>query len=461
MSIKLFNTLTQKNELFTPINPSKVQMYVCGPTVNDRAHIGNARSIVIYDILYRLLATEYGISHVQYVRNITDVDDKINAAAKKNSVPIKELTAKVIGHFNEDMAELNCLTPNIEPKATEHIEDMIKMIEVLIKNGHAYVANKHVYFDVSSDANYGKIAGRNLNEMIAGSRIEVNHDKKSPGDFVLWKPKDEDDDPSSIFQSPWGDGRPGWHIECSAMSTKYFGADFDIHGGGIDLIFPHHTNEIAQSCACHKGSSYARYWVHNGFLTVNGEKMSKSLGNFFTVRDLLDQGMRGETIRYVYLASHYRKPLNWTDKAADDAKKALDSFYRIIENHDVKSAASSIEPRIYAALCEDLNTSEALGIMHDMVKQYNKSSEDSERERIAHNLYAAGKLLGLFYTPSWFNKEAIDVDTEAQINELIALRTQAKQNKDWQQADKIREQLKSMGVAIEDGADGVTSWRRV
>lgn len=460
MSIKLFNTLTQKNELFSPIDPSKVKMYVCGPTVNDRAHIGNARSIVIYDVLYRLLVAEYGASHVQYVRNITDVDDKINAAAKKNGVPIKELTAKVIGQFNEDMADLNCLPPNIEPKATEHIQDMIKMIEILISNGHAYIANNHVYFAVSSDANYGKIAGRNLEEMIAGSRIEVNQDKKAPEDFVLWKPKDEDDDPSSIFQSPWGEGRPGWHIECSAMSTKYFGADFDIHGGGIDLIFPHHTNEIAQSCSCYKGSRYARYWVHNGFLTVNGEKMSKSLGNFFTMRDLLDQGMSGETIRYVYLASHYRKPLNWTQKAADDGKKALDSFYRVIENHSLSDGGKT-ESRVYAALCDDLNTSEALGIMHDMVRQYNKAPDNNQKEQIAHDLYSAGKLLGLFYTPSWFNKEAVDADTEAKINELIALRASAKQNKDWHEADKIREQLKSMGVAIEDGASGGTSWRMV
>lgn len=459
MSIKLFNTLTQKSELFAPLDPKRVQMYVCGPTVYDRPHIGNARSIVIYDVLYRLLVAEYGQDQVQYVRNITDVDDKINAAAKKNNVSIKALTAKVIEQFNEDTAALNCLPPNIEPKATEHIDDMIKMIEILIRNGSAYVANHHVYFAVSSDANYGKLAGRNLDEMIAGSRIEVNHDKRAPEDFVLWKPKDEDDDPSSVFKSPWGDGRPGWHIECSAMSTKYFGADFDIHGGGIDLIFPHHTNEVAQSCACYKGSSYAKYWVHNGFLTVNGEKMSKSLGNFFTVRDLLDQGVSGEVIRYVYLASHYRKPLNWTQKAADDAKKALDSFYRVIESHAVEGDA--VEPRVHAALCEDLNTSEALGLMHDMVKQYNKSSDAREKEQIAKNLHSAGKLVGLFYTPAWFNKEAIDADTEAQINELISLRASAKQSKDWQQADKIREQLKSMGVAIEDGVDGVTSWRRV
>ena len=458
MTIKLFNSLSQQLEEFKPLDKSKIRVYVCGPTVYDHPHIGNARSVVIYDILYRVLIEEYGSDKVLYVRNITDVDDKINTAAKKSKISIKELTATMIEHFNEDVRALNCLKPNIEPKATEHIAEMTHMISTLVSNKNAYISNSHVYFDVSSFKDYGKLSGRNIDELVAGSRIEVSQDKKSPEDFVLWKPADEDDDVSSIFDSPWGKGRPGWHIECSAMSTKYLGQNFDIHGGGIDLIFPHHTNEIAQSCACYKDSNYANYWVHNGFLTVDGEKMSKSLGNFFTVRELLNQGIEGEVIRYAYLLTHHRKPLNWTQKSLEDAKKALDSFYRVMQNHQFEVSKTTPDERIVDALHNDLNTPEALGIMHDIVKTYNKATGAAAKQKIAENLYKTGILLGLFYSTAdkWFK-----VSDDANITALIDQRAQAKKEKDWLKADEIRKELHNMGITLEDHPDGTTSWRKV
>ncbi len=460
MALKLFNSLSQKLEVFIPINQENIGVYVCGPTVYDRPHIGNARSVVVYDILYRVLSYVYGKEKVSYIRNITDVDDKINIAAKKAKIPIRELTSTMIEYFNQDMSSLNCLKPTIEPRATDHIMEIINMIDKLIQNGSAYHANGHVYFSVASSKNYGELSGRKIEELIAGSRIEISTYKRSPEDFVLWKPASKDDDVSSIFDSPWSKGRPGWHIECSAMSTKYLGKDFDIHGGGIDLIFPHHTNEIAQSCACYKNSSYAKYWVHNGFVTVDGDKMSKSLGNFFTVQDLLKKNIRGESIRYVYLATHYRKPLNWTQKTLDDAKKSLDSFYRVLQAQsanlqNLEREQLCIDDEVKDALYDDLNTPAVLGYMHETLKAYNKATNEKKQLELSIKLYNTGVLLGLFATTpdKWFK-----IDSNPEVVKLIEQRSIAKKNKCWQDADEIRSKLTGMGIVLEDHPDGTTSW---
>lgn len=453
MAIKLYNNLVKEKQIFTPLREDNITMYVCGPTVYERPHIGNARSTVVYDLLFRLLRHQYGADKVTYVRNITDVDDKINNAAKARKISIAALTKEVIGYFNEDLAALNCLKPNIEPKATEHIAEMIAIIEILLSKGNAYIADNHVYFSVASFKDYTKLSGRTLEDLVAGSRIDVNENKKHPADFVLWKPADEDDDPSAIFSSPWGDGRPGWHIECSAMSTKYLGHNFDIHGGGVDLIFPHHTNEIAQSCACFEHSSYAKYWIHNGFLTVNGEKMSKSLGNFFSVKELLDKNIPGEVIRYVLLATHYRKPLNWNDKSVLDAQKSLDSFYRVLE--DAKAITEPVDiTEIIDEISDDLNVPSAFSKLHALVKEYNKTKD----KILAAKLYQAGKLLGFFEkTPAqWFDNES-----NTEIDNLVEQRVQAKKDKNWALADDIRNQLKAQNITLEDHPDGSSTWRKL
>ncbi|MFN7610588.1 MAG: cysteine--tRNA ligase, partial [bacterium] len=336
MTLRLTNTLTRREEIFTPIDPAHVKMYVCGPTVYARPHLGTARSVVVYDMLYRLLRHEYG--EVRYVRNITDVDDKINAAATERGITIQALTAEVTAQFHADMEALGVLRPDVEPKATEHIAQMITLIETLIARGFAYEAQGHVLFDVQRDKDYGVLSRRSVEDMLAGARVEVAPYKKYAGDFVLWKPVSDKDDPSSVFDSPWGKGRPGWHIECSAMSAAHLGREFDIHGGGADLMFPHHENEIAQSTCAHPESRYARFWVHNGFLTVNGEKMSKSLGNFITVHDLLQRGVKGEVIRFALMSTRYNEPLDWTEKLLGDAAKVMDRMYR-------QSAESRVESR--------------------------------------------------------------------------------------------------------------------
>jgi len=459
-TLKFYNTLSRKLETFTPLSAKQVTMYVCGPTVYDRPHIGNGRSIVIYDVLYRLLIQNYGKDRVLFIRNITDVDDKINTAAKRERISIKELTTRVINWFNADTAALNCLHPNLEPKVTEHMPDIISMISRLIESKNAYVLNRHVYFAVSSFQNYGKLAGKDLDKLIAGSRVEVNENKKDPADFVLWKPADNDDDASSIFDSPWGRGRPGWHIECSVMSTKYLGESFDIHGGGIDLIFPHHTNEIAQSCACYPGSDYAKYWIHNGFLKVEDKKMSKSLGNFITLDELLAKGMEGEVIRFVYLTTHYRKPLNWTHNSLIESKKSLDSFYRILEQHNESDLNGKPNEDILSSLCNDLNTPKAIAGLHDLAKQYNTTGTQTEKLAIASQLYTSGQLLGLFFNSPkrWFhNTDACD---EKEIVQLIDARTEAKLARNWAEADKIRGQLKEKGIALEDHENGKTTWKK-
>ncbi len=458
MTINLYNSFTKTKQKFTPIDSKLVTMYVCGPTVYDRPHIGNARSTVVYDLLYRLLTYTYGQKQVLYVRNITDVDDKICDAAKERRISIDNLTKEMIEYFEHDMQALNCLSPNIEPKATEHINEMIDIITTLIEKNHAYIANNHVYFDVRSYKNYTNLSGRSLDELIAGSRVDVSENKKHSADFVLWKPAEANDDASAIFDSPWGKGRPGWHIECTAMSTKYLGQDFDIHGGGVDLIFPHHTNEIAQSCSCFEHSNYAKFWVHNGFLTVNGEKMSKSLGNFFTVNELLEKKVAGETIRYILIATHYRKPLNWNDKARADAQKTLDNFYRIIEFKHGDPIDQQYIDKIQQKLSDDLNSPEALATLHAIAKDFHKTNDQNEKIRLANTLYKAGQLLGFFNKkPSeWFGQD----DDQLIISE-IEERKKAKLDKNWTLADKIRHSLKAKGVMIEDLPNGITTWRRV
>jgi len=444
MTIHLHNTLSRKKDALVPINEKKIRMYVCGPTVYDRPHLGNARSVVVYDVLYRLLCQTYGKEHVTYARNITDVDDKINAAAKANGEPISALTDRVTGWFHEDMAALNCLRPNVEPKATEHIPQMIRIIESLITHGNAYVSEGHVLFAVNSYKDYGQLSGRKLDDLIAGARVEVEGYKKHPGDFVLWKPADEGDDASSVFDSPWGKGRPGWHIECSAMSSEYLGDHFDIHGGGADLMFPHHENEIAQSCCATPGSQFANMWVHNGFLTVNGEKMSKSLGNFTTVKDLLDKGIHGEVIRLAFLMTKYNEPLDWNDKLLHDAKIMLDKWYRVISTPpETWENYTGLFDTFFESLCDDLNTPKAISWMH--VAQ-------------PKELVIMGDLLGLLQQdPSaWFKGDGDDAAIQAQIDARIA----AKKAKDWALADKIRKELSEAGIVLEDRPDGTTDWRK-
>lgn len=455
--MKLYNTLSDKLEDFVPAEEGRVKMYVCGPTIYDRPHIGNARSILVYDLLYRILNHLYGKDNVTYVRNITDIDDKINTRAIELGITIRELTEKTYEEFQSDISYLNCMNPSHEPRATEHVDNIIEIINRLLENGHAYISENHVYFDVTSDRNYGKLSGRSLDDMIAGSRVAVSENKKHPGDFVLWKPASKNDDISSIFASPWGDGRPGWHIECSAMSKNFLGENFDIHGGGADLIFPHHTNEIAQSTCAFKDSSYAKYWVHNGFLTVDGEKMSKSLGNFVTLGDFIDQGIKGEVIRCLLLGTHYRKPLDYNEKALYDAKETMNYLYRALENLDIEDI--SVPDEFVEFLKDDLNISLAISYIRDLAKQINKTEDLREKNKYGSILKACGNLLGILEEnpKSWFESDKkLDVD---HINSLIEKRKQAKVNKDWQIADQIRNELKNMGIEIEDHPDGTSSWR--
>ena len=436
--IKLSNTLKRTVEDFQPIDPTHVKMYVCGPTVYARPHIGNARSVVVYDVLARLLRYDY--PKLTFVRNITDVDDKINAAATERGITIQALTAEVTQQFHDDMGALNCLAPDVEPRATEHIAQMIALIESLIASGFAYEANGHVLFRVQKDPQYGVLSRRSVKDMIAGARVEVAPYKEYAGDFVLWKPASEKDDASSKFESPWGVGRPGWHIECSAMAATHLGHDFDIHGGGSDLMFPHHENEIAQSTCAHPGSHYAHYWVHNGFLTVDGEKMSTSLGNFITVHDLLSRGVKGEVIRFALLSTRYNEPLDWSDKLLDDSEKVLDRLYR---HQAAPAGAGKVDATILEALRDNLNTPKALAILQTL-----------EGEA----LIASAHFLGLLEQTSekWFQGEGEDT---AWIDAEIEKRNAAKKARDFATSDAIRDALKAKGILLEDSAKG-TIWRK-
>lgn len=440
------NTLTRRLEAFSPIDPSHVRMYVCGPTVYDLAHLGNARPLgVVFDMLARLLRLLY--PRVTYVRNVTDVDDKINVRAVESGEPIAAITARTLADFHTDMAALGALPPDEEPRATEHIPEMITVIERLIESGHAYEAQGHVLFAVKTDPDYGSLSGRSPEELLAGARVDVAPYKRDPGDFVLWKPSTPD---LPGWNSPWGRGRPGWHVECSAMSWRYLGETFDIHGGGSDLIFPHHENERAQSLCAFPGSHFARYWMHNGMLLVNGEKMSKSLGNFFTVRDILAKAP-GEAIRLLLLRTHYRAELDFTDAGLEEARKELDRFYRALERTPSEPAPSLPKP-VLDALCDDLNTPLAIAHMRVLAD----AALTGDRVAAA-GLRATGDVLGILQqTPeAWFRG---GIDTAA-IESAIAERVAARKARDFARADKIRADLVARGIVLEDAAAG-TTWRK-
>jgi len=460
MGLVLHNTLTRRKEPFTPLDPNRVGMYVCGPTVYDLAHIGNARPVVVFDVLYRLLKRAY--PSVRYVRNITDVDDKIIEAARASGEPIDALTERTERAFHEDMAALGALEPDVEPHATAHIPQMLAMIEKLVEAGHAYAADGHVLFSVPSMADYGALSRRDRDEMIAGARVEVAPYKKDPADFVLWKPSAPD---QPGWDSPWGRGRPGWHLECSAMSATHLGETFDIHGGGQDLIFPHHENEIAQSRCAHGGAPFVRYWVHNGYVVVEGEKMSKSLGNFFTVRDLLDEAP-GEAIRLALLGTHYRQPLDFTRDGLRQARAALDRLYGALRHAAMAAAAADpgdVAPpaALVAALEDDLNTPRAIGVLHALAGALNKETDPAEKARRAAELTAGGALLGLLQADpeTWFQGAGEGALADDEIEALIAKRDRARADKDFAEADRIRDDLADRGVLLEDGPDG-TTWRR-
>jgi cysteinyl-tRNA synthetase len=449
----LYNTLTRRKEAFEPLDASDVRMYVCGPTVYDLPHIGNARPVVVFDVLYRVLRATYGAGHVRYVRNITDVDDKINAAAKAQGVTIRDLTERTAAEFRHDAEALLALPPDLEPRATDHIAPMIAMIERLIRSSHAYEAEHHVLFDVASAPDYGRLSHRSRVEMIAGARVEIAPYKRDPADFVLWKPSPEG---LPGWESPWGRGRPGWHIECSAMGEAHLGETFDIHGGGLDLIFPHHENEIAQSAAAHGGKPLARYWLHNGFVTVDGEKMAKSEGNFVTIRDVLDAAP-GEAARYALLTSHYRDPLDWTAERLTQARNALDRFYLALRGDAAADADLAPDVDVQAALEDDLNTPLALTALHEISAALNKAADD-EKARLKGALRASGALLGLLQQePEAWLKGADGGD--ADVDALIAARNAARHARDFAAADRIRTELAIRGIVLEDGPQG-TTWRR-
>jgi len=457
VGLVLYNTLTRKKEPFAPLDPANVRMYVCGPTVYDFAHVGNARPVVVFDTLFRLLRRAYGADRVTYVRNITDVDDKIIKAAAENNEPIDHLTKRTTQAFHEDMAALGALPPTEEPRATQHIPGMIWMIERLIESGHAYPAEGHVLFSVATKSDYGKLSRRDRDEMIAGARVEVAPYKKDPADFVLWKPSTPE---QPGWESPWGRGRPGWHLECSVMSESFLGESFDIHGGGLDLVFPHHENEIAQSECAHGGRQFVRYWLHNGYVTVEGEKMSKSLGNFFTVRQLLEEGHRGEAIRLALLSAHYRQPLDFSRDALKASKQALDRFYTALrETGDVKAEAGEIPVEIAAALEDDLNTPLALSALHECSTALNKAKHESAKAALKSALLAGGAALGLLQgnPVEWFKSGTED---ERAIGDLISARNAARNAKNFAEADRIRKELEDMGVILEDRPGGKTEWRR-
>lgn len=454
--IYLHNTLKQRKDKFIPIDANNVRMYVCGPTVYDKAHLGNAKTPVVYDVLYRLLCYVYGKEHVTYVSNITDVDDKILNKHKETGKSIREITEQTYNWYIDDMKKLNVLSPNYRPRATEYIPEMIKLVELLLKNGHAYIADKQVLFDVDSMPNYGFLSGRSMKEMVAGARVEIADYKKNPADFILWKPSDAD---QPGWDSPWGYGRPGWHLECSAMSSKLLGNDFDIHGGGSDLIFPHHENECAQSCCAYPGTHFAHYWVHTGMLMINGVKMSKSLGNFYTVDEILAK-YPAEALRLLFLTTHYHQPFNFTFEGLEQAKNILDKFYNaLLKNADIPVEKVEPSEKLIAALCDDLNTPLALSYLHETLGNLNKAETKEERIKYKSELMANAYMLGLLYNnaESWFKGAASD---DAEIEALIAKRAEAKKNKDWATADAIRNELKERGIVLEDSAAG-TTWKKL
>ena len=457
MTIKLHDTRLGRKVAFEPLVDDKVTMYLCGPTVYNYAHIGNARPAVVFDLLARVLRRRYDL---KFARNFTDVDDKINAASIETGKPIGEITEKFMRIYNADMAALGVLPPDVEPRATEHIAEMIAMIESLVEKGFAYEADGHVLFDVAGFDNYGSLSKRSLREMIAGARVEVADYKRNSHDFVLWKPSTPE---LPGWQSPWGRGRPGWHIECSAMAEKHLGTTIDIHAGGQDLIFPHHENELAQSRCAHGGEDFARYWVHNGFLSIDHEKMSKSLGNVLLVHRLIET-MPGEVIRLALLSAHYRQPLDWSDETVESARRMLDRLYgavRGIEVPDALRAAAEPLPSVVEALEDDLNTPKAMAEFFGLARELNKATEAGERQRLAAVMFATGNLLGLLQQDpeAWFAVAADSALSAEAINEMIEKRNAARAAKDFATADALRDELAAAGIQIEDGAGG-TTWRK-
>ena len=455
MALRFHNTLTRRKDDFTPLDPERVRLYVCGPTVYDRAHIGNARPVIVFDVLFRLLRHLYGPDHVVYARNITDIDDKIIARAAERGITIRDLTEGTARGFAEDVDALGCLRPTVEPRATDHIAEMIAVVEKLIDGGHAYApvghgGEGHVLFAVGSMANYGRLSNRTLDEMVAGARVEVAPYKRADGDFVLWKPSTPDE---PGWDSPWGRGRPGWHLECSAMSWKHLGETFDIHGGGLDLIFPHHENELAQSCCAFHRPVMAQVWMHNGFLQVEGQKMSKSLGNFVTIRELLDTetfGGRtwpGEVLRLAMLRTHYRQPIDWTVKALEEAERTLDRWYAAAEG----AAASAPARPVLDELSDDLNTPGAIAALHGLMG-------DAATRGAG---VAAARLLGLLQEEpaDWAARRDASAGVDAvAVEALIADRLAARRQKRWAESDRIRDELAALGVVLKDNKDGTTTW---
>jgi cysteinyl-tRNA synthetase len=455
--LMLYNTLTRRKEVFVPLDAQNVRMYVCGPTVYDYAHIGNARPVVVFDVLFRLLRHMYGAKHVTYVRNITDVDDKINARAAEEGVSIRDLTERTARQFHDDIKALGVLPPTVEPRATEHIEEMKALIEALIANGNAYVAEGHVLFHVPSMPDYGKLSNRTLDEMAAGARVEVAPYKKDPMDFVLWKPS-KAGEPS--WPSPAGitaPGRPGWHIECSAMAEKHLGPVFDIHGGGIDLVFPHHENEIAQSRCAHGTPVMARYWLHNGFLQVEGEKMSKSLGNFITIHDLLKE-WPGEVVRFNMLRTHYRQPIDWTKSSLEESQATLDRWGEISDRLGGALVEGGLpDSAVIDALRDDLNTPLAIARLHELAKE-TKGGNDTAGQK----WLASAAFLG-FDVSRWRARvqradlvEVIDPDLAVRVKALVARRGEARKSKNFTEADRIRDELAATGVVLKDAKDPAT-----
>jgi cysteinyl-tRNA synthetase len=457
MDLRLYDTLTREKRVFQPLDPARVRMYVCGPTVYDFAHIGNARPVIVFDVLFRLLRHLYGADHVTYVRNITDVDDKINARAAERGIPIRELTEETYRNFKEDVAALGCLEPTVEPRATEHIEEMKALIERLVVAGNAYVADGHVLFHVASMPDYGKLSKRSLDEMIAGARVDVAPYKRDPMDFVLWKPSKPGEpawpSPSGIAAA----GRPGWHIECSAMAWRHLGETFDIHGGGIDLVFPHHENEIAQSRSAFHLPVMANYWMHNGFLQVEGEKMAKSAGNFVTIRELL-KDWPGEVIRLNMLKTHYRQPTDWTLKGLEASAATLEDWFRL-----AAPVSPAVSEAVGEALLDDLNTPKAISELHAIRNRINYAGQGSQAIELGQNLAFLGFSRDSFR--SWEEREekklrdAFKGLDETAIQKLIDKRAVARKTRKFAEADRIRDELAAMGIELEDNQDRTTTWK--
>jgi cysteinyl-tRNA synthetase len=458
MTLKIYNTKTRQKEVFQPLVADQVKMYVCGPTVYNFVHIGNARPVVVFDTLFRLLQTQF--KDVTYARNITDIDDKIMNAAAEQGIEISELASTFAAEFEYDMAELNNLAPSITPYATDHLPEMIAMVEKLIEKGHAYASEGHVLFAVKSMADYGKLSNRTLDDMLDGARVEIASYKKYAGDFVLWKPS-ADDEPG--WASSWGRGRPGWHLECSAMIKKHLGETIDIHGGGRDLIFPHHENEVAQSCCANDADEYVRYWMHNGYINIGGEKMSKSLGNFHTVRDLLKQ-FKGEVIRFALLSAQYRSEMDFSPELLEGSKSSLDSLYGALRDSASVSPDSSVsinEEPGYLALLDDLSTPIAIRELHQLAKSLNKA-DIADKPRIKATLLKLAGIMGLLGSDAeeWFTTNVSDDGIAAtDIEALILERTQAKKDRDFARSDAIRDDLLAQNIVLEDSREG-TKWRR-